>query len=366
MAKRIDTFADYAIKMDALVFSDIDAIVNDAAQYQVYTFFEAFKRRRNIKAGKFLKDYIELAYTSTAEWLAAGHIFGDLQIEDGSVEHSCRWGDLWNRIVWYDDETEDEGETDVMWKSIYEGKRLRKAQDTYDKLETSLWADANERMEIPVGSTVIDPKISVLPYSIPALLTRTNAATPQLSPFAAGTVMQVNATTFPAWRNQHADLADFNAEIEDAIFDMYYLSQWKTAGGPADKYMTGTPVDGCVVYADLKSIKKTRKVLLNRNDTLARIGARDTSVQVGPWMLSWAVPLGKQDIADTAQRMYGVHWDFLIPTVKKGRFLKLVKSKHGGSFEFPNQPTGNALYERTTENLWMRSRKRHFMIGVAA
>ncbi len=367
MAKRIDNFADYALKMDKKVFSDMDAIINDAAAYQRYTYFEAFKRQKNIQEGKSVNDYVELSYVDTAEWVAAGHIFGEIQVEDGSVEHSVGWADLWQRIAWIEDETEDEGDREVMWKSIYKGKRLRKAQNTYDKLEASLWAAPNDRMEIPIGSTATATDVPRLPLSIPSVITSTNAATPVYSSFSAGTVAQINATTYAAWRNQHVDITNWEDEIEDALFDMYYLSMWETAGGPHDSLMTGTPKDGCVVYADLKSIKRTRKVLLNRNDSLSKLGARDTRVEYGNYVITWAPVLGGPSIADTAQVMYGVHWDFLVPMVRKSRFLKLIKSRAtGAEFEFPNQPTARALYERTQVQLFPRSRKRLWKIGVAA
>lgn len=380
MAKRLDTFADYAIKMDQKVFSSVDDIINDASAYHTYTYFEAFKKHKNIQSGNGIKDYIELTKSTSAEWITNNHKFNPVA-DEGSVEQRLHWARLGQYIYWDEEETEDDGNPEIAWKSLYKGKRMRKAQDTYDKLEASLWAAATDNMNIPIGNTTVATDTARRPMSIPAYLTSTNAATPVLYPAAfttSATILNVSPSTYANWRNQHKLLSsgNFSTEIEDALFEMYYASTWETAGGPNDGMMTGTPQDGCVIYADLVSIKKIRRILRDSNDRLEQIGQFDSTHgfgQSGRGVLNymgkpivWAEPLGGASTSESSQVMYGVNWNFMFPIIRKGRFLKLVKSRAtGGEFEFPEQPTARVLYEFTDVNLWCRSRRRHFKISFS-
>lgn len=370
-------FADFALKTDQQMFSDMDAIINDASQYRTYTVFEAFKRKKNIGSGNGIKDYVELTKSATAEFVASDHKFSPAS-DDGSVEHKSHYARLANYVYWDEDEDiEDDDDKLIRWKALYKGKRMRKAQDTYDKMETALWAAANDNMEIAVNSTTA-PSTPRVPYSIPALLTSTNAATPVYNAFTTpATVMGINPTTYPNWRNQHAELTNFQDEIEDGLFKMYYKATWNLAGGPKDGLMTGTPSDGCVIYGDLRSIMKCRQVLRDSNDRLASLGEHDAISNFGPGKglatlsymgrpIVWAEPLGDADIQDTSQVMYGVHWSFLDPWIHKNRFLKLMKHPAGGEWTFPEKPMSRVLYEFSDYNLWMSSRRRHFKITVAA
>lgn len=375
MAKRIDSFADFALKTDQLVFSDTDAIINDASTYRTYTVFEAFKRKKNLQGGNGIKDFIEVTKSATAEFIAANHKFSP-QSDDGSKQHSCHWARLANYIYWEDEEVEgnEDNAQLVQWKSLYKGRRMRKAQDTYDNMEAALWAAADDRMEIPIGGTSPDASVARLPYSIPSLITSTSAATPVYSSFTAGTVMQLSPTTYANWRNQHKLIANWQTDVEDALFEMYHNAFWNTAGGPADGLLTGTPMDGCVMYADLSTLKLLRRILRDSNDRLANLGQYDGSTDLGTYRniltymgrpIVWAEPLGPATTADTSKTIYGVNWNFMHPIIRKDRFMKLVSSRHGGAFELPLQPTANVLYEFSDYNIWCASRRRQFKISAA-
>lgn len=369
-------FADFALKTDQLVFSSMDDIINDASQYRTYTVFEAFKRKRNIGSGNGIKDYVELTKSATAEFVGSDHKFTP-QSDDGSVEHKSHYARLANYLYYdVDEEFEDDDDRIARWKAIYKGKRMRKAQDTYDRMEAALWASPDDRMEIAVGTTT-NPGVTRLPYSIPALLTNTNASGGAVycAFTTPTTVMGINPTTYSGWRNQHKEINNFQDEIEGALFRMYHYSYWQLAGGPKDGLMTGTPQDGCVIYADLKSVEGCRQVLRDSNDRLGELGQYDRASnfgQQGKFLtylgkpIVWAEPLGDADIAETSQVMYGVNWNFLDPWVHKNRFLSLMKNPQGGEWIFPEKPMSRVLYEFSDYNLWMSSRRRHFKITVAA
>lgn len=376
MAKRLDTFADYALKMDSIVFSGMDEIINDASQYRTYTFFEAFKRKRNIQKGKAIKDYIELTKANSAEWAASNHKFNPVS-DDGSVEQSLGWARLVNYIYWDEEEMEDDGDKEVAWKSIYKGKRMRKAQDTYDKLEAALWATPVNEMNIPVGNTAVSASTPRQMMSLPAYITQTADSVYVPTAFTtSATILNVSATTYENWRNQHKNFTtgSFASQIEDALFEMYYYSTWNLAGGPQDGLMTGTPADGCVSYWDLSSIKKMRQILRDSNDRLSQLGEFDRTSnfgQTGNFLnymgkaMVWAEPLGDATTAESSQIGYGVNWAFMHPVVRKNRFLKLVKSRAtGAEFELPLQPTARLLYEFTDVNLWCASRRRQWLISA--
>lgn len=378
MGKRLDTFADYALKMDSIVFSDMDKIINDASQYRTYTFFEAFKRKRNIQSGKAIKDYIELTKSNTAEWVASNHRYNPVS-DDGSVEQSLGWARLTNYIYYDEEEVEDDGDKMVCWKSIYKGKRMRKAQDTYDTLEAALWATPVNEMNIPVGNTAVSTSTPRRMMSIPAYITKTADSVYHPTAFTtSGTILGIDPdlAVNANWRNQHVKFTagSFTTQIEDALFKAYYYSTWNLAGGPKDGDMTGTPTDGCVMYCDLASIKKMRSILRDSNDRLSQLGQYDKTSNFGqsgnflnymgkPFV--WAEPLGDADTTEANQIIYGVNWAFMTPVVRKGRFLKLVKSRAtGAEFEYPDQPTARVLYEWTDVNLWCSSRRRQFLISA--
>jgi hypothetical protein len=378
MGKRLDTFADYALKMDQYVFSDMDAIINDASQYHTYTFFEAFKRKKNIQSGNGIKDYIELTKANSAEWAASNHKFNPVS-DDGSVEQKFHWARLVQYIYYDEEEVEDDGDKMVSWKAIYKGKRIRKTQDTYDTLEAALWAAPVNEMNIPVGNTAVASSTPRRMMSIPAYITNTADSVYVPTEFTtSATILNVNPTTYANWRNQDFEFTpgSFEAQIEDLLFEAYYMSTWNVAGGPQDGMMTGTPRDGCVMYCDLASVKKMRRILRDSNDRLTQLGQYDKTSNFSqstegilnymgkPFI--WAEPLGDANTSEANQVIYGVNWNFLYPIVRKGRFMKLVKSRAtGAEFEFPDQPTARVLYEFTDVNLWCSSRRRQFKIRAA-
>lgn len=360
MGKRLDTFADFALLTDAHVFSDPETIINDASQYRVYTYFEAFKRKKEIQGGDGIKDFIELQKDNTGEWVASAHQF-DPQSSNGTVEHSIQWAEYANHIYWEADEEEvNEGDREAIYKKLYKSKRIRRAQNTMDDLEASLWAAPAAIMELASGSTATATNVARQPYSIPSLIT-VDGLDPSV--FSGNTVMQINPSTYTNWKNQYKTFTDFSAEIEDALFEMYYSSTWNTAGGPADGVMTGTPQDGCVIYADLGSIKELRRILRDSNDRLTNLGQYDDFVTYMGRPIKWAEPLGGATTADASKTLYGVNWNFLYPVVRRGYFMKLTADKDGGPFVLDKRPKSRVLYEFTQCNLWMSSRRRHFRIA---
>jgi len=267
----------------------------------------------------------------------------------------------------------------VSWKAIYKGKRIRKTQDTYDTLEAALWAAPVNEMNIPVGNTAVASSTPRRMMSIPAYITNTADSVYVPTEFTtSATILNVNPTTYANWRNQDFEFTpgSFESQIEDLLFEAYYMSTWNVAGGPQDGMMSGTPRDGCVMYCVLASIKKMRRILRDSNDRLTQLGQYDKTSNFSqstegilnymgkPFV--WAEPLGDANTTEANQVIYGVNWNFLYPIVRKGRFMKLVKSRAtGAEFEFPDQPTARVLYEFTDVNLWCSSRRRQFKIRAA-
>jgi hypothetical protein len=356
---RLDNFADFALLTDQKVMTSPDTIINDTSRFRCYTFFQAWKRKKNLQGGNGIKDYIELKADKTGQWVNSNHKF-DPQSSDGTVEHSCAWAEYANHMFWEADEEKcNEADRKATYKRLYNSKRIRRAQNTIDDLEASLWAAPDSLMELAIGNTT-SPDKARIPYSLLSLITVNG-----LAPAAfGGTVMQVSPTTYPNWRNQSARFTNFANEIEDLLFDMYYNSKWDVAGSPHDGVMTGTPEDGCVAYADLGSIKTLRRILRNSNDRLTNLGQFDKGLTYLGKPIMWAEPLGNADTADASKTIVGVNWDFMFPIIRDGMFMTLMKNPQGGGpWILPLQPKARVLYEFTNLNLWCASRRRHYRIS---
>jgi hypothetical protein len=361
MGKRLDSFTDFALLTDQHLFSDPETIINDASAYRTYTYFEAWKRKKEIQGGNGVKDFIELTKDNTGEWVASNHKF-DPQSSDGTREHSVNWAEYANHLFWEaDEEACNDGDREAKYKALYKSKRIRRSQNTIDDLEASLWASPSAIMELATGVTTTATDVARLPYSIPSLITCDGL---HPSAFSGSTVMQINPATYTNWKNHNTRLNSFATEIEDALFDMYYKCDFQTAGSPADGVMTGTPKDGVVMYADLASIKALRRIMRDANDRLTNLGQYDNKLTYMGRPFVWAEPLGDQTTTEANQTIYGINWNFLYPIVRQGYFMTLMKNPQGGgAWILPLQPKARVLYEFTCVNLWCSSRRRHFRIS---
>lgn len=363
---RLDNgFADFALLTDRHVMSGVDEIVNDLSKYNSYTYFKAFKRSRNIQGGNGIRDDIELLPDETAEWIGSEHTFTPTS-SDGTVTIEAHWARLANHLKWNEEEVENNqggrGSRLQVYKDVYKSKRLRRRQNTADMLEDSLWATPNQKMEIPIGSTTVGVGDERLPYSIPALLTTDGLAPSQ---FSTGTILGVSPSVYTNWQNQNTTFTNFANEIEDKLMDMYYLSTWEKAGSPADSTMTANDASGCIMYCDFRSLKELRRILRDSNDRLTSLGQYDKSITYMGRPFEWANPLGNGSIDETNQIIYGVNWDWLTPVIRRNRFMRLFGMPRGGPFIPPLTPSVRILYEYTDVNLFLRSRRRHFVISHA-
>lgn len=356
MGKRIETFATFALLTDEKVMTGPEVYVNDANRNQRYAFFDAWGRHRVLQGGNGIKDFIELDRASTGEFVASNHKF-DPKGTEGMTEYGTHWARYVNYVMWEDDEEEmNKGDKRAQWKNLYKTKFGRMRQNTVEDLEAAMWAPPSEEMETPPSSDVTVPR---LPYSIPALLT-----TDGLSPFNSGTIMGINPSTKPNFRNSYDYWSNFRNDIEDLLFDQFHLTQYFPPAGPASNEFTGNTKDGMVMYADLVTLRELRAILRDSNDRLTELGQYDGEIGYMKVPFRWVPQLGGPDTPNENRRIYAVNFNFLFPICRNGRFMTL-HSDRGRAFKPHNMPMSNILYEISEYNWWIRSRRRHFVLSPA-
>ncbi|MFI4881797.1 MAG: hypothetical protein ACIAQU_04350 [Phycisphaerales bacterium JB064] len=361
---RLDNFADFALATDAAVMTGPDKIINDLSRYHTYNFFRIWNRHKKIGGGNGIEDYIELKPINTGQWVNSGHTF-NVTSTDGLVKHQVNWARYANYLTWDKDEVEmNEGPEAKAktYKKVYKSKRMRVRENTASDLETALWADPTNEMELPTGTTAVAPTTPRQMYSIPALITNDGLAPSAFT--TSGTVQGIDPSNpdYVNWRNQFYSLANWESELEAALFEMKHMSKWEKSGGPADEVMTGTSVENVECYCDFKTLDTIRRILLARNDSLAYLGQRDDTLRYMNVKFNWAEPLGGPTTTETEQQIFGVNWDYLMPTCRKDYFMKLFGMDNGGPFVPWDTPLQRVLYEFTDVQLFLASRRRHFKI----
>ncbi len=359
MAQRIDSFGDIVLAVDQLRAKNPNQILNDAAAYRNYTFFQAFNRKKRIESGNGIETFIQLTkdngggYANPDDTVSYQRTYGTQSAKIHWALHidSLTWGRLEEEMV---GEGSDKLKT---WFKPVMQRTTRMRTACADFMEASLWAAPHADMEITIGSTTT-PTNPRRNYSIPSLITPLGAAP---SAFSGGTVQGINPSTYANWKNQSETFTDFDAEIEEKLWDLQVGCDWQSAG-PSIKEITGTPQDGGVFYTDFATYRELGSILKNRNDRMTYLGQYHNGINFNGTAIRQVQAIGGKDTAETARRIFYVDWNYLDPVVFRDYFMKFVPPQGKSFWEDANTPLNRYLPQYTMFNLALSGRKRHGII----
>lgn len=356
MADRmIEDFIQYANVTDQTVMSGPEAFVNDSTLFLAHTWAQAWALKKEVQTAAEIKDWIILSYEDHTELVGANHKF-EPKPNSQQVKYSIGWGILANHNMWDDDEMDfNAADKRAMYKDLYKTYVIPMHTSSADKVETLTWDTPHDNMENPPVGQVRRP------YSIPALITKTGL---QAAGFATATTkFGINPTTQPRWRNHFEQFTNYQAEIEKLLRRAKRKTTFLAPAGPAGKVFTGTPQDRKVIYADARSVEELALILRNSNDRLTKFGEYDWGLTYLNTPFVVAEVLGDETIDPTAQRLFGVNYDFLFPICHGNKFMKLMDPPYGGTWKPYDMPKSNVIYEFSYFNWWPRSLRRQFVIS---
>lgn len=355
--------AQFALLTDKHVFSGPNELVNDALSLRDYCWMQAWNRKKSIKGGKGIRDFIKLDTDRLSQITSPGARH-TVQARGSSVEHEIAFARRVNQLSWLKEEVQDnEGDPRAQYKNIYATKRMDMVTDNVESFEDDLWADPVDAMEIGIGDTTNDPSVNRVPLSIPALITTNGTSAFPTATTKAG----INPTTNPNWQNQYETFSNFENDFENVMFDMLLKIDWKKPAVKPSEF-TGTPMDGIQAYTSPLAGKLMRNILRDSNDNMTRLGEYDTLLTYGPLAFKLTEKLGAIGQSESEQdgiKIYVVNWDFLYPVVRRDYWMKLIDN-NGKAWVEPDRPDVEFLWEYSDYNLWPKSLRRQGLIEYAA
>ncbi len=356
MGRNIENFVPYVNVTDSMMMSGPDAFVNDSNLYHSYTWAQAWSLKKSIQATAKVKDFLILSKESRAQFINA-NFRAQPKANASVIKYEIGWATLFNDNAFTDEEMEfNEANAKAQYKQLYKTYIIPMHTDTADKMEQAMWAAPNDLMESPGAGD------ARLPYSIPALITpgglKPTGFSSATTKFGIDPALAQNA----GFKNYSNTFSDFASQIERRLFRAKAHTSFTPPQGAPAGVFTGTPTDRRVIYADLRSLEELRQILRDSNDRLSELGEFDGMLTYSRIPLMWAEVLGDVDIEATAQRLFGVNFDFLFPIVHGDYFMKMLDAPYGGPWKPHDMPLSNAIYEVTRYNWWPRSLRRQFCI----
>lgn len=355
MGRNIESFVPYVEITDSMVMTGPEAFVNDSTLYRGYTWAQAWSLKKAMQATATIKDFIILSYQDRTNFISASHKFTP-EPAASIARYETGWATLATDVAITDEELEfNEGDRRAKYKDLYQTYVIPMRTALADRMETAMWADPVPEME------VVGPGTVRIPYSIPALVTADGLASAGVgvnTKLGLDVSLEANA----GFRNVALHFTDFASQIERRLFRAKMLTNFKPPINVARGVFTGTPLDRRVIFGDLRSLEELRQILRDSNDRLMALGEYDGQLTYDRMPIVWAEPLGGVDIDPTAQRLFGINFDFLYPIQHKDYFLKVLTPPYGGMWKPHDMPLSNAMYIISRYNWWPRSLRRQFVI----
>lgn len=353
--RALPSFADFVTATGENVIAKPKDIISDAVKH-TYSIVDMVKGKGEsdvVKAGSKLTDRIQLV---------AGTQFGGYDpneqfspsVEDTLTKIEVPWRFVKDCWAWTDHEIKlNEGDPYVQYKSLRDSKRMACTVSMYNGIEDFLWATPNNSTMESSSST------GGRPYSIPCFVTEGGGA-----PSGFTTVMTVNPTSNPKWKNQNStySAASLDTQLAPAMGLMWRKLRFE-APETKGSYFRETKFNKFKIYTNLDGWSNYTRITANSNDR-AMIGSRPDlgftveDVTFNGIPVKYIEALDDQSYPTGQPRFFFLNFEFLYPIFHSERYMYETAPISGGH----SQPFSWVVYKDTWYNLFCRSRYRQGIV----
>lgn len=315
--------------------------------------------------GKKIVEYVQAKYTPNAR----NYLPTDdqaPQAENSLQPIEIAWRFTLVDSVWYDHEIElNSGDEKTVFKRLMKVKRQKMFTDLFDKMEDDFFAAPNANT-MELGNTN-----GADPYSILTFVT-TDGAVPSTSNSHTSTtgtfttIESLSPTTYPNWANQYTtyDSADIDANLEDALNEMYIKVQFEAPDDSGKTGMVDASLSKILIGTNLEGMKILLRLVRNNtsNPTPATtLGWAQGKVTLNGVKFKYLSQLDNTAICPAGKPKF-FFWNFnhIRPVFHKKRYL-LAKTFEGTI----SQPMANVEYRDTWRNLVCVNRREQGLVSAA-
>lgn len=316
--------------------------------------------------GTEIIEFIQLKYTAnarnylpTADQAPTG--------ENSLVSLKAPWRCTLVDSVWYDMEIIlNNGDQATVFKRLMKVKRQKMFTDLWDKMESDYWT-LPDVTNMEGGNTN-----GVDPYSLLAFVTADGLVPSATNGgLAAGTgawttIEQINPTTYANWVNQVStyDSSDLDANLEDALNDMWLLVQFEAPDDSNKTGMVDTSLSKYMITTNREGYRAL--VRLCKNNTAnptpgTSLGWANGRVTLNGMRVDYVSALDNTAICPAGKPKF-YFWNFkhIHPIFHKTRYL-FAKSFEGTI----KQPMANVEFRDTWRNTMCVNRREQGLVSAA-
>jgi len=347
--RALASFADFVAATDEKVLTAPKDILSDAVQ-RTYTIADALKGRgidEVVQAGTEITDRIQLTAGTGFGFYDPNEQFTPI-IEDNLTKIRCPWRFAKTYWAWTDQETIlNSGDRYVQWKNLRDSKRQAAKVGMFNGLDAAIWTTPNAAQMESLTNT------GGRPYSIRAFITEDG-----LAPAGFTTVMQVNPTSNPRWRNQVSGYtaADIDGTLVSGMEELWRKVKFESPE-TREGYFKETKFRKMKIYTNLDGWKTAVRLLRQTNDRnypVNDLGYATEDPVFGRIPIKWAEGLDAAGYATNQPRYFFVNFDYLFPVFQSTRYMYETNPINGGH----TQPFSWVVYVDTWYNWFCRSRYR--------
>lgn len=364
MADTIAAFDDLMKAARANPIASIDKIQNQATKYRRYLtrlMMEGLDKKKMLQGGKEIVDYIQLSMTSTFLEYEPTQDF-NWTGTNSLVELKIPWKFSLAHATWFDHEILLSPDDPVVTF-----KRVKNAK--MQELETSLWEGKEDQLFRTPDVVQMEGHNTTgkSPYSLRCFITEDGLAPSSTNGGVTGanwtTVMTVNTTTYPNWRNQvetYSLAGGITVTLPRALDLMWDDVQYESPTN-SQEFFQDTRLNKTTILTNRDGYQIVMDITRNMNDRtfskesdfgmlngavtyhglpIRRIGAFENSA-----LFSTVYPAGQP-------RFWFVNFNDIYPIYHKAKFMQNLDIPGANS-----KPQAHVVARDTWSNNWCHNRR---------
>lgn len=316
--------------------------------------------------GTEIIEFVQLAYTANAR----NYLPTDDQAytgENSLTSIKAPWRFKLVDSMWYDHEIIlNTGDQATVFKRLMKVKRQKMFTDLWDKMEIDYWALPNATQMEGGNTNGRDP------YSLLSFNTRDGLAPSSTNGGIAAatsnwtTVHQASPTNYSNWVNQVAtyDSSDIDANLEDALNEMWLLVQFEAPDDSNKTGMTDTALSKYMITTNREGYKVLMRLVKNNTSNptpQTSLGWAAGKITINGMRVDYVSAMDSTSICPAGKPDF-MFWNFkhIHPIFHKTRYL-FPKSFEGT----PKQPMANVELRDTWHNLFCTNRREQGRVSAA-
>lgn len=369
----LSAFVDFMLATRAAALSDPGDIANQASKYRTYLWplmLRGLAKEATFQGGTEIVDFVQLKAVNTFRYYNPTDTF-NFTATNSLTQLKLPWRFWMVDMVTFEHEIDlNQGDRATVFKRLKRAKEKAMEQDYWEGCEAALWA-------APDKATMEDTTLVGVgrPLSLRAMATWAGSA-----PTVAGdgatsawsTVMQVNPTDYPNWRNQvvtydNTSQATRESTIIPAMDKMWLRVQYQSPDN-REAYFQSTTLQKMQILMNEVTYLLCVKLATEKNNILTPrhdLGYQNGLVTYHGLPMKYVASLDNIDTGDDAgsTHLYAQRWlnfNHIRPIWHTGHYRRLIR-KDGGAAN----PHAEVVMDDNWGNLWLGNRREQGVLRAA-